>query len=142
MFAEFQFAYTPGLSSVDAIFNFIDDVYNESVCCDNVMRVFLDLSKAFDSLNRDIMFKKLSYVCVWGVELKWFKSYLSNRAHCVKYKNVRSDVLDSQYGVLQGSIIGPIIFIIFINNIIKCSNRLKFSIYADDTCIWTSNSMF
>ena len=63
--------------------------------------MFLDLSKAFDSLNRDNMFKKLENYCVWGVELKWFKIYLSNRAHCVKYKNVRSDVLDSQYGLME-----------------------------------------
>ena len=139
-FSEFQFAYTPGLSTVDAIFNFVDDVYNEFDCGNNVIGVFLDLSKAFDSLNRDILFKKLEHYGVRGVELKWFKSYLSNRAHCVKNKNVRSDVLVSRYGVPQGSIIGPIMFIIFINDIVRCSNRLKFSIYADDTCIWTSNN--
>ena len=67
----------------------------------------------------------------------WFKSYFAERKQCVKYKNIKSDSLDIMYGVPQGSIVGPILCIIFMNDIIKCCNKFKFSIYADDTSVWT-----
>ena len=137
LLSEFQFGYKPNVSTVDALLSFVDDIYTAFDGGECAIGVFLDLSKAFDSLNRDILFRKLEYYGIRNTELLWFKSYFAERKQCVKYKNIKSNTLDTMYGVPQGSIVGPILYIIFMNDIIKCCNILKFSIYADDTCVWT-----
>ena len=105
----------------------------ETPCC-----VFLDFAKAFDTVNHDILLHKLEYYGVRGTSLDWFKSYLDNRKQCV-HCNETSDLLPITCGVPQGSILGPILFLIYINDIPNSSDLINFQLFADDTCLFYSH---
>ena len=95
--------------------------------------IFLDLKKAFDTVDHDLLFKKLKHYGVQGPTLAWFKSYLTGRQQFCVANGVSSGKSLISCGVLQGSILGPLLFLTFINDLPK---RLDFSIgrsFADDT---------
>ena len=99
------------------------------------LAIFLDFSKAFDTIDHDILLHKLSHYGIKDTTLSWFKSYLSNRTQFVQYKDIASTELTITTGVPQGSILGPLLFIIYINDISKVTNKFQFTIYADDTTL-------
>ena len=99
------------------------------------LAIFLDFSKAFDTIDHEILLYKLSHYGIKNTALAWFKSYLSNRTQFVQYKDIASGELQITTGVPQGSILGPLLFIIYINDIAKITNKFHFTIYADDTTL-------
>jgi len=101
------------------------------------MGIFLDIKKAFDCVPRDILFKKLEHLGINGVTLKWFKSYLSNRSQKCDVNGSLSDLGFIDIGVLQGSTLGPILFLCFINDL-PCSNMMYSLLFADDTACLVS----
>ena len=98
--------------------------------------IFLDLSKAFNTLDHNILIKKLKFYGVSDGPGKLLESYLSNRKQFVVFDDIDSQVLDLKTGVPQGSILGPLLFLIYINDIVKSSNFSKFILFADDTTIF------
>ena len=95
--------------------------------------VFIDLSKAFDAVDHDILLGKLNHYGIRGVVNKWFASYLKGRFQTTKIKNSISEKREIMYGVPQGSVLGPLLFLVYLNDICNSSNLLDFFLFADDT---------
>ena len=101
--------------------------------------IFLDFSKAFDTVHHNILLKKkLEKYGIKGLPLQWFYSYLTKRVQFVQIGNVKSDVLTVKCGIPQGSTLGPLLFLLYINDLPNCSDILQFRIFADDTNIFYS----
>ena len=104
--------------------------------------IFIDLSKAFDTVNHNILLQKLEYYGIRGTALNLFKSYLSDRKQYVQINKSKSKTLPISCGVPQGSVLGPLFFILFINDLPNCCPDGKTRLFADDTTIFFhSNSM-
>ncbi len=99
------------------------------------INIYLDLSKAFDTLNHDIFLHKLEYYGVSNSSLNLFNNYLTNREQYVEYDDVNSDTLHISTGVPQCSILGPLLFIIYINDMSKVNKIFSFIMYADNTTL-------
>ena len=101
--------------------------------------VFIDLQKAFDTVEHSVLLSKLPFYGVTGNELMWIESYLSGRFQYVHYDNVKSELQLVKFGVPQGSILGPLLFLIQINDLVKMVDGCRIQMYADDTVIYTSH---
>ena len=101
--------------------------------------IFLDLSKAFDTLNHDILLDKLYAYGIRGLSNSWIKNYLSGRKQYVSYNNTNSAFNDIVCGVPQGSILRPLLFLLYINDLPLSSPSSHFIIFADDTNILFSH---
>ncbi|CAB4039453.1 Hypothetical predicted protein, partial [Paramuricea clavata] len=102
--------------------------------------VFIDLAEAFDTIDHDVLIHKLKHYGVSNESLLWFKDYLCAGKQFVTIDSHRSEELDIACGVPQGSIIGPLLFIIYINDLLFCMRSCSVSMYADDTAIYFAAS--
>ena len=101
--------------------------------------VFIDLSKAFDTVGHSILLSKLSSYGISGTELDWFTNYLFNRSQQVILENIRSDITKITCGVPQGSILGPLLFLLHINDFEDTLRKSQTIMFADDTVIYYSS---
>ena len=136
-----QYGFQPNLSTELAILELQDrltNIMNNKECC---VGVFMDLSKAFDTLDHTILLNKLNHYGIRGTALDWFKNYLNGRNQYVCIDGVDSTKLPITCGVPQGSILGPLLFLIYINDLATISKQAITILFADDTyTIYKSNS--
>lgn len=99
--------------------------------------IFLDLKRAFETIDRNRLLDKLDQYGIRGMVLEWFRSYLRNRTQQVRFNNQLSKYIETKYGVPQGSVLGPLLFIIYINDLVQfCPAECNIKMFADDTLIY------
>ena len=135
LLAEQQYGFRAQHSTEYAAIKLFDHISKEMDSGNTPTALYIDLSKAFDTLSFDIILQKLKYYGVMGTELRLLTDYLTNRKQYVVFNNHCSDITDIVNDVPQGSILGPLFFSICINDLIRTSNKCKFIMYADDTTI-------
>ena len=133
-----QFGFRHDLGTSDALIDFLTKIYDAFNANEYTLCAFIDFKKAFDTVPHDILICKLNHYGVRGNILKWFKSYLSDRKMFIEFNGVSSSLCDVTFGVPQGTVLGPFLFIIYINDILNSTTVLRFLLYADDTTIFYS----
>ena len=131
-----QFGFRTGHSTSHALNYSIQHIEKAIKEGSHMLGVFIDLSKAFDTIDHGILLKKLHNYGIRGIPLKLIESYLTDRNQYVSILGETSDTLPVIYGVPQGSCLGPLLFLIYINDISKASVRAEFVLFADDTNIF------
>ena len=134
-----QYGFRKNRSTINAITELVCHITNAIENKQNTLSVFLDLSKAFDTIDHNILLHKLEFYGVRGLALNWFQSYLTDRKQYVLYNNVQSQTLDITCGVPQGSVLGPLLFLIYVNDIANCLTHSKLISFADDTTVFLSS---
>ena len=130
-----QYGFRNHHSTELAALELVDRISNGLDKKETPVSIFLDLSKAFDTLDHKILLNKLQYYGIKDVALQWFSSYSSDRFQFVEMDGFRSDMLNITTGVPQGSILGPLLFIIYVNDMHSISDKFNFIAYADDTTL-------
>ena len=127
-------------STTHALLMFINKVAQSIDDCSHTIGIFLDFSKAFDTIGHEVLLFKLSHYGIRGKALEWFRSYLSDRKQFVFLDGHTSELRNINCGVPQGSLLGPLLFIIYINDFYRSSDIASFILFADDTNLFFSHS--
>ena len=133
-----QFGFRHDRGTSDALTDFLTCIYDAFNSDKYTLCAFIDFKKTFDTVPHDILISKLNHYGVRGCTLKWFESYLSDRKMFVNYNGVKSTDCDVIFGVPQGTVLGPFLFLLYINDILNSTTVLRFLLYADDTTIFYS----
>ena len=142
MFFSSQYGFRSKHSTELAVLEVIDRVILQLDKKEVPINIFLDLSKAFDTLNHDILLRKLEYYGIKGIANNVFRNYLTNRQQYVSWNDTVSENKLITTGVPQGSVLGPLLFIIYINDFSKVSKLFKFINYADDSTLCSTLNAF
>ena len=134
-----QFGFQKQHSTEHAIVQLTNEISNSFENNLLTLGVFIDLSKAFDTVDHKILISKLYHYGIKGKTISWLKNYLQHRSQCVSLGYENSDFKEVKCGVPQGSILGPLLFLLYVNDIYNTSDILKFVLFADDTNIFYSH---
>ena len=133
-----QFGFRSKRSTDLAVAYLVDSIRKEVDCGKLTGAVYVDLSKAFDTVSHAVILERLPSYGIISNELQWFTDYLFERRQYVIFNGTQSDTEYVTCGVPQGSTLGPLLFLIHFNDVDKCLQHSKIIIYADDTVLFTS----
>ena len=135
---EKQFGFRKYHSTGHAINYSVNKIISETQNRNHVIGIFIDLSKAFDTIDHDKLIVKLEHYGIRSTALKLLTNYLKYREQYTNFKGIDSDTCEVDYGVPQGSVLGPLLFLLYINDIANSSNDGNFVLFADDTNIFVT----
>jgi hypothetical protein len=135
---QYQFGFRHAYSTTMALIEITDQLREQIESKDITIGIYIDLTKAFDLVNHKMLISKLQSYGIRGTALELMKSYLSERSQYTKVDCTKSDIKKIQCGVPQGSVLGPLFFLIFVNDMQYCT-KAKLRLFADDTNIFISN---
>ena len=142
LFSLQQFGFLRKKSTQDAVLDFTEKIYDALNSKQHALSILIDLKSAFDTVNHDILLAKLELYGLRGPGLDWIRSYLTDRETFVALRQTSSNRHPLTVGIPQGSIIGPILFIIYINDLPSVSDILSCTLFADDTNFTLTNTNY
>uniref|UniRef100_A0A672G3Z8 Reverse transcriptase domain-containing protein n=1 Tax=Salarias fasciatus TaxID=181472 RepID=A0A672G3Z8_SALFA len=131
-----QYGFRANHSTATALMELTEEITNAMDNKQFLVSIFVDLQKAFDTLDHEILLQKLYKYGIRGVAHQWVASYLKDRSQFVEVNDTKSNFCNITCGVPQGSVLGPILFLLYVNDIVSASNVLKCILFADDTTLF------
>jgi len=137
---KFQFGFRKNYSTTLALLDVLDSCYSNIDVNNKILGIFLDLQKAFDTVDHKILLYKLHYYGIRGVMFTWLENYLNDRKQFTIVNSVSSNIGNITCGVPQGSVLGPLLFLIYMNDIKNAVPNNEVKLFADDTNIFIFGS--
>ena len=140
---DLQFGFRAGHSTSLALIDIVERIKSNMDNGDHVIGIYLDLQKAFDTVDHKILLSKLAHYGIRGMCNKWFDSYLSGRQQYVSVNNTQSELKEITVGVPQGSVLGPLLFLIYVNDIARAISEpdITTMLFADDTNVFVKGRL-
>ena len=142
LLCEHQSGFRPNHSTINSVANLTNDIFDSINNGKVTLAAFIDLKKAFDTVNHIILLEKLERMGIRDINLKWIKNYLDNRFQKTICNSNLSKMDKIKCGVPQGSILGPLFFLVYINDIKGIMNDFKYQLYADDTVLYCNGNSY
>lgn len=133
-----QYGFRTNCSTSVAVMKLVEDISTAMDNREDTIGIFIDLKKTFDTIDNNILLHKLERYGFRGIANTWLKNYLDNRCQYMQINDVRSNMLKITQGVPQGSVLGPKLFILYINDICSVTNEFNYVLFADDTTLYCS----